>query len=32
MIRAEGLDILGADVEGILRRAEEEIDALFAGV
>jgi len=32
LIRAEGLDILGADVEGILRRAEEEIDALFAGV
>ena len=32
MIRAEGLDILGADVEGILRRAEEEIDALFPGV
>lgn len=28
LIKAEGLDILGADVEAILRRAELEIDAL----
>jgi FMN-dependent NADH-azoreductase len=28
LIKAEGLDILGADVEAILRRAEREIDAL----
>lgn len=31
LIRAEGLDIVGADVEGILRRAERTIDELFAG-
>jgi FMN-dependent NADH-azoreductase len=30
-IKAEGLDIFGADVEGILRRAEEEIDRLAGG-
>ena len=28
-VKAEGLDIVGADVEGILRRAEAEIDKLF---
>ena len=27
--KAEGLDIVGADVEGILREAEEEIDGWF---
>lgn len=27
-IKAEGLDIYGADVEGILRKAEEEIDKI----
>ena len=31
LIKAEGLDILGADVEAILSRAERDIDALFAG-
>ena len=29
MIKAEGLDILGADVEIILRRVEEEIDQML---
>jgi len=27
-VKAEGLDIVGADVEGILRSAEAEIDRL----
>lgn len=30
-IKAEGLDIYGADVEAILRRAEEQIDGMFYG-
>jgi FMN-dependent NADH-azoreductase len=30
LVKAEGLDVIGADVEAILRRAEREIDALFA--
>ena len=28
MIKAEGLDIIGADIEGILREAEDTIDRL----
>ena len=30
MIKAENLDIIGADVEGILQEAEESIDKLFS--
>lgn len=30
LVKAEGLDIIGADVEAILRRAEQETDALCA--
>ena len=29
MVRAEGLDIIGADVEGILREAEDSVEKLF---
>ena len=30
MIKAENLDIIGADVEGILREAEDSVDKLFS--